>query len=449
MSARAALAAVAAIDDMFTSSQRPTDSSQPSSPAASQQPLASSSTQPNGSTGSSVHAPSTAAAPASTAADASSISAEWSTPPSFRPARRGARPLVGAMSVSALRREEARQLREAIELSRQEAMGASGADEQQGEAQRAAADERAEDEMEVDPPSPQPLKRKRGRPSTSRARQSSPSPPPPPPTHVAAALSRSSRRPNYKEASDDDDFDVAAADDEVDTADAEADGADAETAVNDDDEREHEEDEERDEVLQALLIAEGEQDELRRRFRDRVGKGVTQRHLERWFGVGSIPDEFYGLNGWLGRLPAGRILARRFIIGRHSTFTLHGLQEDATQRETNEVDGCFWYLYCFTGKSYLHCRWIPEHHFMHFDDSSGRINHFNKKRTTDELELDVAFIPQQQRQQQQQQQQQQHSQHSGRGGGGESKSRNRHREQLCRRQSRTAATWPQARPVFR
>ena len=253
-----------------------------------------------------------------------------------------------------------------------------------------------EDVMEVEAPlAARSLKRKRGRVATKRARSSSPSSPPPP--AVQAALSRTGRRPNYKEANDDDEFEVVAADDEVDAADAEVDGAEAEGGTNNDD------DEERDEVFESLLILEGENEELRRKWRERVGKGVTQTHLERWFGVGNIPDDYYGLNGWLGRLPPGRILARRFINGPHTTFTVRGLDaENGAEREGSEVEACFWYLYWFRGRSYLHCRWIPEHHFMQFDDSGGRITSFNKKRTVEEAELDVSFITQPRSQQQSQ-----------------------------------------------
>ena len=149
-------------------------------------------------------------------------------------------------------------------------------------------------------------------------------------------------------------------------------------------------------MFESLLIADGEKDELRQKWRERVGKGVTQTHLERWFGVDSIPDEYYGLNGWLGRIPAGRIVARRFITGRHTTFTVHGVDADdnGTVDGGSDVEACFWYLYAFKGESFLHCRWIPEHHFMQFDDSTGRITHFSRKRTADEVELDVSFIAQ-------------------------------------------------------
>ena len=273
------------------------------------------------------------------------------------------------MAVSPRAREEAAQLREAIELSKRE-MHASTT---------AAADSDADVvDMEA-PPTPQPSRRKRGRPSTERA---SPASPPPPLKHVAAALSRGGRRPNYKEASDDDEFEAPTTDDE---ADAEAEGGEGGGG-----------EEERSDVFESLLITEGEREELTRTWRERVGRGATQTTLERWFGVGGIPDEYYGLNGWLGRLRPGHILARRFIQGRHSTFNTRGLDDDSsTVAADSEVEGCFWHLYAVKGESYLHCRWLPEHHFLQFDDASSRITHFNKKRTSDEAELDMAFVAQQ------------------------------------------------------
>ena len=328
------------------------------------------------------------------------LSDDWSAAPavaststiqtlSSRPARR-ARPPAGSPSVSARKRAEAQLLREAMEMSKREA-ALQSANEQPHEEQRSTTDEPNDADMEIvdEPSASPPLRRKRGRSSTKRAQSASPSSPPTAPAHVAVALSRTGRRPNYKEASDDDDFDVsAAADDEVDTADAEVEAVDADGGGDDDG----------DAVFESLLIADGEQDDLTRKWRDRVGRGVTQTHLERWFGVDGVPDEFYGLNGWLGRLPAGRIVARRFINGRHTTFAVHGLDSNndsgAVEKAAIEVDGCFWYLYSVRGQSYLHCRWLPEHHLLQFDDSTGRITHFNKKRTVEEAELDVTFVAQ-------------------------------------------------------
>ena len=250
-------------------------------------------------------------------------------------------------------------------------------------------DDSKDDGMVAEVPSPEPRKRKRGRPPTRTKPSTTPTTPTPPPPQLAAALSRTGRRPNYKEASDDDDFDAPtaapAADDEVDltnTADADDAAEPADDATTG----------ERDAVLESLLLADEETAELQRRFRDRIGKGLTLTHLERWFGPDSVPDEYYGLNGWLGRLPPGRILARRFIAGRHRAFRLTGLGGEVGGEEGSEVEGCFWYLYWMKGASYLHCRWTAEHHFMQFDESTGRITHFNKKRTADDVELDISFI---------------------------------------------------------
>ena len=413
MSARAALAAVAVIDDMFAASSRsPTATATPPSsrvtanaattgggpvPRSSLSSLASpASSHPTATrtatAGSTVNSSEAATADsATTAVQSSSPStsasvAEQSEPSIVSPVRFGrrARPSAGELSASALKREEAKQLRAAIELSKQE-METGAAEAAAG---RSKTDSGMDIGVEADVPSPEPRKRKRGRPPT-RKHHSTPAPTA---AQIAAAASRTGRRPNYKEASDDDDFDVPAADDEVDAADDADDAAAADDdAADDDDDGTGE----RDQVLESLLIEDGEADELQRKFRDRIGKGVTLVHLERYFGPDSIPDEYYGLNGWLGRLPAGRIVARRFINGRHSTFRLSGLGggEEESGGE-GVVDGCFWYLYWVKGTSYLHCRWIAEHHFMQLDESTGRITHFMKKRTADEIELDVSLIPQ-------------------------------------------------------